>query len=82
MRSAVDCCGGRLAHLLGQRTTHVAAGTVTVIMPASDACIAGNGQLEIVPPMIAAAPESASATACPLAWKRSTTKPGRSIFYP
>lgn len=53
-----------LARLLGQRTTHVAAGMVTVVMPASDACIAGNGMLEIVPPMIAAL-ESASATALP-----------------
>jgi class 3 adenylate cyclase len=48
--------------LLGMRTTHVAAGTVTIAMPASDACVAGNGQLEIVPPMIAAL-ESASGTA-------------------
>jgi class 3 adenylate cyclase len=53
-----------LARLLGQRTTHVAAGTVTVVMPASDACIGGNGQLEIVPPMIAAL-EGASGTALP-----------------
>ncbi len=53
-----------LARLLGQRTTHVAAGTATVVMPASDACIAGNGQLEIVPPMIAAL-EGASGTALP-----------------
>jgi hypothetical protein len=43
-----------MARLLGMRTTHVAAGTVTVAMPASDACIAGNGQLEIAPLMIAA----------------------------
>jgi class 3 adenylate cyclase len=50
------------ARLLGMRTTHVAAGTVTVAMPASDACVAGNGQLEIVPPMIAAL-EIASGTA-------------------
>jgi class 3 adenylate cyclase len=53
-----------LARLLGQRTTHVAAGMATVAMPASDACIAGNGQLEIVPPMIAAL-EGASGTALP-----------------
>jgi class 3 adenylate cyclase len=53
-----------LARLLGQRTTHVAAGTVTLVMPASDACITSNGQLEIVPPMIAAL-ENASATALP-----------------
>ena len=52
------------ARLLGMRTTHVAAGTVTIAMPASDACIAGNGQLEIVPPMIAAL-EGASGTALP-----------------
>jgi class 3 adenylate cyclase len=53
-----------MARLLGMRTTHVAAGTVTIAMPASDACIAGNGQLEIVPPMIAAL-EGASGTALP-----------------
>ena len=53
-----------LARLLGMRTTHVAAGAVTVVMPASDACIGGNGQLEIVPPMIAAL-EGASGTALP-----------------
>jgi len=53
-----------LARLLGQRTTHVAAGTVTVVVPASDACITSNGQLEIVPPMIAAL-EMASGTALP-----------------
>jgi class 3 adenylate cyclase len=53
-----------MARLLGMRTTHVAAGTVTVAMPASDACIAGNGQLEIAPLMIAAL-EGASGTALP-----------------
>jgi class 3 adenylate cyclase len=53
-----------LGRLLGSRTTHVAAGTVTVVMPASDACIAGNGQLEITPVMVAAL-EAASATALP-----------------
>ena len=53
-----------LARLLGSRTTHVAAGTVTVVMPASDACIAGNGQLEMTPVMVAAL-EGASCTALP-----------------
>lgn len=51
-----------MARLLGMRTTHVAAGTVTVAMPASDACVTGNGQLEIVPLMISAL-ECASTTA-------------------
>lgn len=55
-----------LARLLGIRLTHVAAGTVTAVMPASDACIAGNGQLEIVPLMIAAL-EGANSTALPAA---------------
>jgi class 3 adenylate cyclase len=53
-----------VARLLGSRTTHVAAGAVTVVMPASDACIAGNGQLEIAPVMVAAL-EGASVTALP-----------------
>lgn len=53
-----------LWRLLGIRTTHVAAGTVTAVMPASDACIAGNGQLEIAPVMMAAL-EGASVTALP-----------------
>jgi class 3 adenylate cyclase len=53
-----------MSRLLGMRITHVAAGTVTVAMPASDACIAGNGQLEIGPSVIAAL-EGAVATALP-----------------
>jgi class 3 adenylate cyclase len=53
-----------IARLLGTRTTHVAAGTATVVMPASDACIASNGQLQIIPPAIAAL-EAASLTALP-----------------
>lgn len=53
-----------LWRLFGIRTTHVAAGTVTTAMPASDACIAGNGQLEIAPVMMAAL-EGASITALP-----------------
>jgi len=53
-----------LARLLGTRTTHVAAGTVTVVMPASDACVAANGQIEIAPVLVAAL-EAASATALP-----------------
>lgn len=50
-----------IARLLGHRTTHVAAGTVTMAMPASDACITPHGQLEFTPLMIAAL-ENASAT--------------------
>ena len=53
-----------MARLFGTRTTHVAAGTVTVVIPASDACIACNGQLEITPLMVAAL-EGASSTALP-----------------
>jgi len=52
------------ARLLGTSTTHVAAGTVTVVMPASDVCLALNGQLEIVPVMVAAF-DGASQTALP-----------------
>jgi class 3 adenylate cyclase len=53
-----------IARLLGYRATHVAAGTTTIVMPASDVSIAGNGQLEIAPPTITAL-ESASLTALP-----------------
>jgi len=53
-----------MGRLFGTRTTHVAAGTVTVVIPASDACISGNGQLEIAPLMVAAL-EGASNTALP-----------------
>ena len=53
-----------IARLLGCRTTHVAAGTATVVMPASDACISPNGQLEIVASAIAAL-ECASFTPLP-----------------
>jgi len=53
-----------LWRLFGIRTTHVAAGTVTAVMPTSDACVAGNGQLEIAPVMMAAL-EGASVTALP-----------------
>jgi len=52
-----------LARLLGTRTTHVAAGSVTVVMPASDACIAANGQLEISPVMVAALEEASTSVA-------------------
>ena len=55
-----------LARLLGLRTTHVAAGTATVVMPASEATATGNGQLEIAPLMMAAL-RSASLTALPAA---------------
>jgi hypothetical protein len=40
------------ARLLVFRTTHVAAGLVTVVMPASDACLGVIGRLEIVPVMV------------------------------
>jgi class 3 adenylate cyclase/acyl-coenzyme A thioesterase PaaI-like protein len=53
-----------IVHLLGHRATHVAAGTATFVMPASDACISPNGQLEIVPAAIVAL-EGASLTALP-----------------
>ena len=42
-----------MARLLGMRATHVTAGSVNVAMPASDACIAGNGQLEVAPLLVA-----------------------------
>jgi len=51
-----------LSRLLGLRTTHVAAGTVTVAMPATDASLTPNGQRQIVP-VIVVALESASGTA-------------------
>lgn len=53
-----------IACLLGYRATHVAAGTTTIVMPASDACIAPNGQLEIVPAAVTAL-EGATLTALP-----------------
>jgi class 3 adenylate cyclase len=53
-----------MARLFGLRTTHVAAGNVTLAMPASDAAIAGNGQLEVSAPMVAAL-EGACHTALP-----------------
>ena len=53
-----------LARLLGFRTAHVAAGSVTVVMPASDASLSPNGQVEIVPVLVAAL-EQASGTALP-----------------
>jgi class 3 adenylate cyclase len=53
-----------IVHLLGHRATHVAAGTATFVMPASDACISPNGQLQIVPAAIVAL-EGASLTALP-----------------
>ncbi len=53
-----------MCRLLGMRTTHVTAGSATVAMPASDACIAGNGQLEITPLSVAAL-EGATTTALP-----------------
>jgi uncharacterized protein (TIGR00369 family) len=51
-----------LARLLGLRTTHVVPGGVTVAMPATEASLTGNGQLEIVPLMMAAL-DGASKTA-------------------
>jgi class 3 adenylate cyclase len=53
-----------IVHLLGHRATHVAAGTATFVMPASDACISPNGQLEVAPAAIVAL-EGASLTALP-----------------
>lgn len=53
-----------MARLFGYRLTHVAAGTVTLAMPANDASIAGLGQLEISAPMVAAL-EGACNTALP-----------------
>ena len=42
------------SRLLGMRTTHVVPGAVTVSMPATEASITGNGQLEVVPLMAGA----------------------------
>jgi len=53
-----------IARLLGYRATHVAAGTTTIVMPASDASICPNGQLEIVPAAVTAL-EGATLTALP-----------------
>lgn len=53
-----------MARLFGYRLTHVAAGTVTVVMPANDTSIAGNGQMDLNPPMVAAL-EGACNTALP-----------------
>jgi len=53
-----------LSRLLGMRTTHVAAGTVTIAMPAAETSLAGNGQLQIIPLLVSAL-ESASGTALP-----------------
>jgi uncharacterized protein (TIGR00369 family) len=53
-----------LARLLGMRTTHVAAGTVTIAMPAAEASLTPNGQLQFIPLMMRAL-EGASGTALP-----------------
>lgn len=53
-----------MGRLLGCRSTHVAAGTVTLATPATDATIAANGQLEITAPMVTAL-EGACHTALP-----------------
>lgn len=53
-----------LSRLLGLRTTHVAAGTATVVMPASEAMSTGSGQLELSSLMMTAL-RSASLTALP-----------------
>ncbi len=53
-----------IARLLGYRATHIAAGTTTIVMPASDACISPNGQIQIVPAAITAL-EGATLTALP-----------------
>jgi class 3 adenylate cyclase len=51
-----------LARLLGTRTTHVVPGGVNVTMPATEALLTGNNQLEITPLMVGAL-ESACDTA-------------------
>jgi len=53
-----------LARLLGMRTTHVAAGTVTIAMPAAEASLTPNGQLQVIP-LLMSALENASNTALP-----------------
>jgi len=53
-----------IARLMGSRATHVAAGTATMVMPASDAWLSPNGQLEIAP-LAMVALEFASVTALP-----------------
>jgi class 3 adenylate cyclase len=53
-----------LARLLGLRTTHVVPGGITVAMPATEASLAPNGQLQIGPVMVAAL-EGACSTVMP-----------------
>jgi len=53
-----------MGRLFGYRLSHVAAGTVTLVMPANDTSIAGLGQLEISAPMVSAL-EGACNTAIP-----------------
>ncbi|MDP3937808.1 MAG: adenylate/guanylate cyclase domain-containing protein [Deltaproteobacteria bacterium] len=43
-----------ISRLLGLRTTHVVPGAVTVTMPATEASITSNGQLEVIPLMVGA----------------------------
>ena len=43
-----------MSRLLGMRTTHVVPGGVNVAMPATEASLTGNDQLEIVPLMVGA----------------------------
>jgi class 3 adenylate cyclase len=53
-----------MGRLFGCRSTHVAAGTITLASPTGDATIAANGQIEITAPMIIAL-EGACHTALP-----------------
>jgi class 3 adenylate cyclase len=53
-----------LGRLLGMRLTHVVPGGVNVTMPAAEASLAANGQLEVVP-LLMTALECATQTAVP-----------------
>ena len=72
-----------VARLIGIRTTHVVPGAITLIMPASEALLSANGQLEIIPALAAALEvvcESAmarGAAAVPLAFNVTAFRPAR-----
>ncbi len=53
-----------IARLLGMRPTHIVPGAVTFAMPATEATLGGNGQLNISP-LMATALEAACTTAVP-----------------
>lgn len=53
-----------MGRLFGCRSTHVAAGTVTLASPTGEATVAANGQIEISAPMVSAL-EGACHTALP-----------------